>query len=64
MKDYSYSGKNRLSLSVNVVEHQNHIHITAITSSGSQAMFFKINTFGEDNFLYKFKDALKKFKAN
>lgn len=60
---YSYTGKNRLSLTVNVVEHQNHIHTTAMSSGGSQALFFKINIFGEDAFLDKFKEASKKFKV-
>jgi hypothetical protein len=29
------------------------IHLSAITSGCSQAMFFKINTFGEEAFLEK-----------
>lgn len=60
---YSYTGKNRLSLTINVAEYQNHIRVTAISSGGSQGMFFKINTFGEDAFLEKFINAVKKFKA-
>lgn len=27
------------------------LHLTAITAGGSQAMFFKLNTFGEEAFL-------------
>ena len=27
------------------------LHLTAITAGGSQAMFFKINTWGEEAFL-------------
>lgn len=60
---YSYTGKNRLSLTINVAEYQNRIRVTAISSGGSQGMFFKINTFGEDAFLEKFIEAVKKFKA-
>ena len=32
--------------------------VTAITSGGSQAMFFKINTFGEESFLDKLREIL------
>lgn len=34
------------------------IHLSAITSGGSQAMFFKINTFGEQAFLDKLAQVL------
>jgi len=48
---YSIIGKNRVSLSVTLVGNGNQLFLTAITSGGSQAMFFKINTFGEEAFL-------------
>ena len=48
---YSYMGKNRCSMSVTLFGKDGDLHLTAITSGGSQAMFFKINTFGEDAFL-------------
>lgn len=59
---YSYSGQNRLSLTVTLFQPQpfSPIYVSAITSGGSQAMFFKINTFGEENFLQLFKDILGK----
>ena len=56
---YSYMGGNRVSL--NVVLFQNGrdgIDLSAITSGGSQAMFFKINTWGEEAFLDKLKEIL------
>ena len=56
---YSYMGGNRVSL--NVVLFQNGrdgIHLSTITSGGSQAMFFKINTWGEEAFLDKLKEIL------
>ena len=34
------------------------VHVTAITSGGSQALFWKINTFGEEAFLQKLADLL------
>jgi len=48
---YSMIGKNRVSLNVTVVGNGGEIFLSAITSGGSQAMFFKINTFGEEAFL-------------
>ena len=51
---YSALGSNRVSLSVTLYEGRDGtIHLSAITSGGSQAMFFKINTFGEQAFLDK-----------
>ena len=32
------------------------IHLSAITSGGSQALFFKVNTFGEEAFLDKLRE--------
>ena len=42
---YSYLGNNRLSLTVTLFGRDDDILLTAITSGGSQALFFKINTF-------------------
>ena len=55
---YSYMGKNRVSLNVTLFGSGDTIHISAITSGGSQAMFFKINTFGEEAFLDKLREIL------
>jgi len=49
-------------LSITITEYQNHIQVTAISSGGSQAMFFKINTLGEDAFLNKLKEAIQQYK--
>lgn len=48
---YSMAGKNRVSMSVVVMGNEDNINVTAITSGGSQAVFFKINTIGENTFL-------------
>ena len=48
---YSMMGSNRVAMSVTVVGEGNRVHVTAITAGGSQAMFFKLNTFGEESFL-------------
>ena len=51
-----YIGKNRVSMSVTLFSSGNGpVHLCAITSGGSQAMFFKINTWGEESFLDKLK---------
>ena len=50
---YSWLGSNRVSLSVTLVGRENYTFLSAITSGGSQAMFWKINTFGEQAFLDK-----------
>ena len=55
---YSYLGGNRLSCSVMMVGEGNTLRVTAITSGGSQAIFFKINTFGEGAFLDKVRAAV------
>lgn len=56
---YSYSGSNRVSLSVTLFQNANEpIHLSAITSGGSQAAFFKINTLGEESFLDKLREIL------
>jgi len=56
---YSYMGGNRVSLSVTLFQNgEGPIHLSAITSGGSQAMFFKVNTWGEEAFLDKLKEIL------
>jgi len=48
---YSMIGSNRVSLALTLIGEGDELALTAITSGGSQAVFFKINTFGEENFL-------------
>ncbi|MDD2561952.1 MAG: DUF6054 family protein [Eubacteriales bacterium] len=50
---YSLIGSNRVSLSLTLAARGDDLFLTAITSGGSQAVFFKINTFGESGFLRK-----------
>lgn len=57
---YSYLGSNRVSLNVTVFQNgTDPIRVSAITSGGSQAIFFKVNTFGEEAFLDKLKEILE-----
>ncbi len=56
---YSYAGGNRVSLSVTLFQNGNdEIYLSAITAGGSQAVFFKINTWGEEAFLDKLRELL------
>lgn len=55
---YSYFGGNRVSMSVTLFQSGGDVKLCAVTSGGSQAMFFKVNTIGEENFLYTLEDAL------
>ena len=56
---YSYLGQNRVSLNLTLFQANNGpIQLSAITSGGSQAMFFKINTLGEESFLEVLKNIL------
>ena len=48
---YSWSGGNRVSMAVTLVGDGENLFLSAITAGGSQAMFFKMNTWGEENFL-------------
>ncbi len=55
---YSYTGGNRVSLSVTLFQAGDTIHLSAITAGGSQALFWKINTWGEEAFLDRLREIL------
>lgn len=56
---YSTIGSNRVSLSVTLFQNEDDaIYLSAITSGGSQAIFFKFNTWGEESFLDKLRELL------
>ncbi len=56
---YSYAGGNRVSLNVTLFQNEDGpISLSAITAGGSQALFFKVNTWGEEAFLDKLKEIL------
>ena len=61
---YSMMGGNRVSLSVAVLAVGDQLAVTAITSGGSQAVFWKVNTFGEEAFMTKAVDALNSFPGS
>ena len=56
---YSYAGGNRVSMNVTLFQNgMEDIQLSAITSGGSQAILFKINTWGEQAFLDKLIEIL------
>ena len=59
---YSMVGKNRVSLNITLIGNGDDLFISMITSGGSQAVFFKINTLGEESFLNRVIDIVEDFK--
>ncbi|GAB17728.1 hypothetical protein GOEFS_037_00310 [Gordonia effusa NBRC 100432] len=53
-------GGNRVSLSITLAGQGNDLFLSAITSGGSQAVFFKMNTMGEEAFLSRLIDAVER----
>ena len=60
---YSLLGGNRVSLNVTMLADGKEIHLCAITSGGSQAVYFKLNTMGEDSFLEKLQQAVARYQS-
>ena len=50
---YSWSGGNRLSLTLTLVGDGEELHLSGITTGGSQGVLLKFNTWGEKAFLDK-----------
>ena len=57
---YSIIGSNRVSLTIMLMGRGNELKVSAITSGGSQAMLFKINTFGEEAFLDTVREVINR----
>lgn len=56
---FSYIGNNRVSLTLTLFQNGDEpVRLSAITAGGSQAIFFKINTWGEEAFLDKLREIL------
>ncbi len=60
---FSYAGGNRVSLNLTLVGRGEDLFLSAITSGGSQAMFFKLNTWGEEAFLDKLVELARDYEA-
>ena len=53
---YSWTGGNRLSMTLTLVGDGEELFLSAITAGGSQGVIFKVNTWGEENFLDTLRD--------
>src|SRR5689334_3378717 len=60
---YSAMGGNRVSLNVSILAVDGQLAVSAISSGGSQAVFWKVNTFGEEAFLDRAVNALRSWTA-
>lgn len=58
---YSMAGGNRVSMNVTVAGSGEELFVSAITSGGSQAVFFKMNTIGEETFLELCQDSVERY---
>lgn len=59
---YSALGGNRVSLQLTLFQAAgDDVLLSAITSGGSEAMFFKFNTFGEESFLATLEDVVRAY---
>lgn len=60
---YSMIGSNRVSMTVTLLQGGGRTMLSAITSGGSQAVLFKVNTFGEEAFLDTIRGVIDKYRA-
>lgn len=60
---YSWWGGQRLSLTVTIFGRDGDVQLSAVTAGGSGGMFIKINTWGEESFLDKFKAQIEAYAA-
>lgn len=58
---FSYTGGNRLSMNITLIGDGYQLKLIATSTGGSQAMFFKINTWGEEAFLDTLREAVKTY---
>ena len=58
---YSMAGGNRVSMNITLFGIQDDLFLSAITSGGSQAIFFKINTWGEESFLEMCEESVARY---
>lgn len=58
---YSMAGGNRVSLNMTLIGDGRKLFLSAITSGGSQAVFFKLNTIGENTFLEMCRESVERY---
>ena len=57
---YSVAGGNRLSLTVTLMGRGRDLFLSAIAAGGSQGMFLKLNTWGEESFLDEVRELARR----
>ena len=58
---YSWSGGNRVSMTLTLVGDGEELFLSAITAGGSQGMIFKIKTWGEEAFLDTLRELVERY---
>ena len=61
---YSWTGGNRVSMTVTLVGDGEELCLSAITAGGSQAMLFKMNTVGEEAFLDTLRELAEEYPGS
>ncbi len=61
---YSMAGGNRVSMNLTLFGRDDDLHLSVITSGGSQATFFKLNTWGEETFLSTLTGFVEDYKRS
>lgn len=59
---YSFTGGNRLSLSVTVLGMEGKLKLLASAAGGSSALLFKLNTLGEHSFLELLEKKVEEYR--
>lgn len=60
---YSMTGSNRVGMTITVIQDGPDVHIVGITLGGSQAVFLKLNTIGEEEFLATLDSTISQWEA-
>ena len=58
---YSWSGGNRLSLTLTLLGDGEQLYLSGITAGGSQGVLLKVNTWGEEAFLDKLRELAQRW---
>ena len=58
---YSFFGGNRVSMTLTLIGNGNDLFLSAITAGGSQAIFMKLNTWGEETFLDTLRELAQRY---
>lgn len=61
---YSMFGGNRVSMNLTLAGEGERLFLSAITSGGSQAVLFKVNTLGEEAFLDTLREVVQQLEGD